>query len=675
MDIRAEVINFFKEDGLLSKHFENYEYRESQEQMAVSIAESLESKSHIFIEAPTGVGKSFAYLVPAIYFAKKYKRKAIISTHTINLQEQILYKDIPLLQKILPVEFKANLIKGKSNYVCPRRLSRAFENAYSLFEDDEQIFLDKIYQWSKKTSDGTTSDINFPIIYNVWQNVCAERGVCSTKTCGTTDTNCFYQKAKMDLAESDVIITNHHLFFTLYDGIMDDEKPGYLYKDDFVIFDEAHTLESVAADHISPAFSREMLKYHLLRLYNDKTRKGFLIDKPSLHILPVVQNLIEINKDFFTSLRRELFHMVNGRFQKLSVRVYDKGIVKDNITKELGTLIESLRGLRQSCKDDWEENELNEYIIRFGEFKYIISDFLEQKKNAENSSEFVYWVEIASNKEDANVSLCSSPVDLSDWFRNYIFRPDHSTIFTSATLTVNNSFEYFVNRLGGENATTLKLPSSFDYMSQMKMYIVNDIPVPNKDSSMMYELMLRDNIEKFVKQTNGKALVLFTNTMLMRRVAESLRDVIESEGIELLVQGESGSRKHILETFRENIDSTLFGLDSFWLGVDVPGESLSNLIITKLPFQVPDHPVIKARMEFIELNGGNSFLDYSLPEAILKFRQGVGRLIRSNTDKGILVVLDSRIVTKPYGKYFLNSIDECDVEIVTSSDNVRSQEI
>lgn len=673
MDIRKETENFFKNGGLLSHHFENYEHRQSQLEMALAIADTLETKTHLLVEAPTGVGKSFAYLVPAILFAKKYNRKAVISTHTINLQEQILYKDIPVLKNIIPLEFKANLIKGKSNYLCPNRLSRALENANSLFEDEEQIFLDKIHRWAKQTSDGTTSDLNFRINYNVWQNVCAERGICTSKTCGSTDTKCFYQKARMELETSDVIITNHHLFFTLYDGISDPDVVGYLYKDDFVIFDESHTLESVAASHISPAFSREMLKYHLLRLHNSKTRKGFLVGKQSLHILPVVQNLLDINSAFFDSLKRKLFKHSEGKPGKLAVRVYEPGIVKDIITNELGVLIEGLRKLRQSVQNDWEENELNDFIIKFGEMKYIISDFLGQGKNSDNPNEFVYWVELASNNTDANVSLCSSPVDLSDYFRQNIFRQSNTTIHTSATLTVNNSFEYFSTRLGAEFSANLKLSSSFNYYDQMEMYIVNDIHVPNRDTNEMYELMLRDNIVEFINRTEGKAMVLFTNSALMQSIANKVKDELKQNEIKIFVQGVSGSRKHILDSFKQDVNSVLFGLDSFWLGVDIPGESLSNLIITKLPFQVPEHPVIKARMEYIEMKGGNSFMEYSLPEAILKFRQGVGRLIRNKTDHGILVILDSRIVTKPYGKYFINSIDECKIEIVSSTVNTKTE--
>ena len=664
MDIRQEIKNFFSEGGILAEKFDNYEYRRSQEEMALAVLDSLENKTHIFVEAPTGVGKSFAYLIPAIYYAKKYKKKAVISTHTINLQEQLIYKDIPFLKEVLPVDFKASLMKGKSNYICPKRLGRSMDKANSLFENDEQVFLDRLYSWSKETDDGTRSDISFPILENVWTNVCAERGVCSTKTCGVKETECFFQKAKLELADSDLIIVNHHLFFTLYDGVIGEAPEGYLYRNDFLVFDEAHTIEDIAAAHIFPRLSREMIRYNLLRLYNEKKRKGFLLSFPSLHVLPIVQNLLELNQEFFHKLKAKLFHMNNGKLARLTERVYEPDIIENTIEGELTKLIESLRRLKQNCETEWEENELSEYSARFSEFRYLIGEFIKQKRNEEEGSKFVYWVEVASNKPDANISLCSSPIDISDFFRENIFRPENSSILTSATLTINNSFEYFKKRLGGEVARELKLPPQFDFYNQVKIFIPKYMPAPAKDNSNEYIECLKEEISTYVKLTEGKALVLFTNGYLLNKIGSELAEGFSGAGISLLMQKGGISRKMLLNEFKSDVNSVLFGLDSFWLGVDVPGEALSNLIVTKLPFLVPDHPVVKARMEFIDSRGGNSFLEYSLPEAVLKFRQGIGRLIRGKDDRGIIVILDSRVISKFYGKFFLNSIDECEIEII-----------
>ena len=662
MDIKNKIKKFFSEEGILSQKFETYEFRKTQLEMALAVYGSLESKSHIFVEAPTGIGKSFAYLVPAIYYARENNRKAIVSTHTINLQEQLIGKDIPFLQEHLPVDFKAALIKGKNNYICPKRLRIAYENAGVLFESEEIKLLDKLYGWSGQTTDGTLSDIPFQVIPNVWSSVCAERGICTNKTCGSPeDTECFYAKAKYKISQADVVIVNHHLFFTLFAGVKDSDDKGYLYKNDFVIFDEAHTLETVASEHIVPAISREMIKYYLLRLYNDRKKKGFLLSFPFLHIIPIIQNLLEVNQYFFQEIKREIFHYRNKDEKKLALRVTEKNIVKNNLKDEIENLLKNLRGLRQYCKSDLQENELVDYIIRFGEFSRLIEDFLQLKDEDKN---FVYWVELSSQKEDANISLCVSPVDISEYFRDNIFKEDNTCILTSATLTVSSSFDYFKRRLGAESAGELQLPTQFDFYRQVKLYIPKEMPEPQRENVDAYNAKLKEWINYFIKMTEGKALVLFTNSLLLRQIGGELRNELESENIEVLMQGEGISRRNLLHSFRENTNSVLLGLDSFWLGVDVPGESLSNLIITRLPFFVPDHPLIRARLEYIDTKGGNSFMDYSLPEAILKFRQGIGRLIRHKTDTGIIAVLDPRIITKSYGKHFINSIDECPIEII-----------
>jgi ATP-dependent DNA helicase DinG len=443
--------------------------------------------------------------------------------------------------------------------------------------------------------------------------------------------------------------------------VKEDESDGYLYKDDFVIFDEAHTLESIAAEHFVPAMSREIIKYHLLRLYNDKKRRGFLNSFPALHVIPIVQNLLDMNQVFFQGIKRELFKKENGKYIKLAIRISEKNLFKNELREELTKLVNNLRELRKFCRNELQENELQDYILRFGEFNYLIDSFLELKDEDKN---YVYWVELASQKPEANVSLCASPVDLSEFFRDNIFRDNNSCIMTSATLTVNNNFKYFKKRLGAEREQDLQLPTQFDFYNQVKMYIPKDIPEPKKENNIIYQNKLAEWIYHFITLTEGKALILFTNSAIMKNIAAELKEQLIADDIELLIQGEGMSRKNLLNKFKKNISSVLFGLDSFWLGVDVPGEALSNLVITRLPFQVPDHPLIQARLEYIDSHGGNSFMDYSLPEAILKFRQGFGRLIRHRNDRGIIALLDPRIITKPYGKYFFNSIEEIPVEIL-----------
>jgi len=429
-----------------------------------------------------------------------------------------------------------------------------------------------------------------------------------------------------------------------------------------VIFDEAQTIENVATENIIPAVSREMIKYNLLRLYNDKKKKGLLLKYPALHVLPIVQNLIDLNSHFFGNLKKMFFDIPSDKTPKLTVRVYEKNLFKNLLKDEISNLINSLRALKQYSKDDLEENQLQDFILRFSEINNLIDNFIIQKNNDDNNK-FVYWVEMSSLKPSSNISLCVSPVDLSEYFREYIFKHENTCILTSATLTLNNNFDYYKTRLGAEGSSDLQLSSPFDFYRQVKVYAVKDIPDPKSEQSINYVDKLKFWLLHFIDLTGGKALVLFTNSVLMKKIADELKDDLMRKNINLFVQGDGNSRKNLLKKFKKDINSVLFGLDSFWLGVDVPGESLSNLIITKLPFQVPDHPVIQARLEFIEERGGNSFMDYSLPEAVLKFRQGFGRLIRNKSDEGIIVVLDSRIITKSYGRYFISSLEECKIEI------------
>ncbi|MEP7147009.1 MAG: helicase C-terminal domain-containing protein, partial [bacterium] len=384
---------------------------------------------------------------------------------------------------------------------------------------------------------------------------------------------------------------------------------------------------------------------------------------PSLHIQANVINLLDLNQLFFHTIRKNLFQMNDGKMDSLTVRVYDTDIAKNILKPELDNLLSALRALRPACKNEAQENELNEYIIRFTQFNYVLEDFLQQKMNDEYK-DYVYWVELSSQRPESNVSICSSPIDISEYFRENIFRVNNSAILTSATLKINNKFDYFKTRLGGESAYELKVDSPFDFSRQVKIFIPKNIPSPSKENSLIYKESLSEWIHHFIKMTDGKALVLFTNSQLLKFISNELRPALAQDDIELLTQGIGFSRSLLLKHFKSNVNSVLFGLDSFWMGVDVPGEALSNLIITRLPFQVPSHPVVQAKMEFIEQNGGNSFFEYSLPEAILKFRQGIGRLIRHKTDKGIIAILDNRVITKTYGKYFLNSIEECEVEII-----------
>jgi ATP-dependent DNA helicase DinG len=657
-----EVKDIFAEDGLLSS-LKGYEYRKPQQEMAMLIAESLENSSHLIAEAPTGVGKSFAYLVPSIIFALREKRKAIISTCTINLQEQLIKKDIPAIQRLLPYEFKPEILKGRHNYICTRRLNNALIKKNNLFVDSEEEQLQEIYNWVQRGGSGSLQDITFKVDENVWSQIFAEEGICSSKSCGTETSNCFYQQAKVRLKNADLVILNHYLFFTLF-GLYENKSDGFIFANDFAIFDEAHRIEQIAAENISPSVSREQVRFWLHKLYNPKSNRGFLTTKNAETSIRFVRHLLNENDAFFENIDNYVSAHQQRERAKGITRIREPLAVNNILDPMLLELYDDLRKLKSQAKNDDEENEINNYARRFSAIKNTINDFLTQKID-----EHVYWIDF-SGRSRRNISLTISPIDMAEFFRKNVWGEDKLAIMTSATLSINKSLRYFQKSLGAENTGTAIMDSTFDYQKQMKVYVSRSVPSPNinKNDSVSelqygydYEKTLTENIKKYALKTEGGALILFTNIKTLRKILEEIRIELAENGIDVYAQGEGLSKTKLLSDFKKNHNSVLLGVDSFWMGVDVPGSSLRNVIITKLPFDVPDHPIIEAKIESIEKRGGNPFTEFSLPGAILKFKQGIGRLIRNKTDKGIIVILDSRVATRPYGKYFLNSLPECEI--------------
>ncbi len=619
-----------------------YEYRPQQAEMARRTAEALVGHHNLCVEAPTGIGKSFAYLVPLIYYSQTQSKPALISTETINLQEQLIDKDIPILAKLTGIKFKAALAKGRSNYLCLRRLTMASGDHQDELIPLASLVMDvqRIAKWADVTTDGNRDDMDLRLDPSSWGYVCCEAGNCAGPRCDFFK-SCFYWRARLEWEKADIIIANHALFFTDLKMKQDENLettllPPYC----AVVIDESHTLENNAAEYLGLRVNSAGLHSFLNRLFNPENGKGLLV-KSGTEAMELRSMIADIKRDaavFFNMAERFLLEKQDSvrRFRQPS-------LIPDLLSLPLGKMRNKLTEFIKTLEDKDFKTELESQLMRCDAFIDGINDFTQM-----TYPEHVYWIE----EDKVGVSLRAAPLNIAAILETILFAKTFPVILTSATLTVKNSFDYYRSRVGYSRGAELRLDSPFS-ASQVKLFISRTMPEP---TDYKYKDALLQEIPKFLMMTHGKAFVLFTSYQLLKHCAENLKDFFEDKNITLLTQGDSMTRSSMLKEFKNDINSVIFGTDSFWTGVDVPGEALSNVIVTKFPFAVPSHPLIEARCEKIEATGTNAFMGYSLPEAVLKFRQGVGRLIRSKHDTGIIVILDRRVSSKRYGQYFLDSI-------------------
>lgn len=686
---RSKVEWVFQEGGFLEKSFDNFEPRPGQVKMAGEVVEAFNTGNHLLVEAGTGTGKSLAYLIPAVIWARENRVPVIVSTNTKNLQAQLFDKDIPFVKKALGIDFNAAIIKGRSNYLCLRKLLYLLRQAESELDQEERMQVVTLLTWAAFTDTGDISEnivTGRPGFWALWAKLSTTGEDCLGRGCKQYG-KCFLRKARAKAMAAQIVVANHSLVFAEL-NTKSPNLPAYAQ----IVFDEAHNLEEAATRHLSIEINPSRLDIILGRF----VRTGRKKNQTGL-IASIVEKVNSAQ-----ALELELSAMILRHAQALPALVAEVSVPADaffaeiDVIRKAGGDAPTLRYCPERRREQvWEPAEearknfcialaalmheadhllaalkevppetvdyCREFIRDLDSAVSWIKEFTEELEFVMGAvnNDYVYWIERQGNKP-GNVGLVAAPVAVGALLHDQLYARKRSVIFCSATLSVRGSFDFLKKRLGVDRIDTARITqfdagSPFDYPRQCLVLVPSFLPEPG-ERGKDYTTELANLMAEVFRVTHGRALGLFTSYDMLRRSFEILSDELLGDGIEILAQGHSGSRKNITAVFKRDLSSVLLGTHSFWEGVDVVGDALSCLVIARLPFAVFTDPVIEARCERVEAEGGNAFMGYSLPSAVIRFKQGFGRLIRHKNDRGVVIVADRRIAAKKYGRWFEDSL-------------------